>query len=379
MKSGCAHEAFTARRGRTTGSAVVTALVIVVSTYGCQAPGPSSKAGVDRAWVERSGKPASAKRESARPAQAPPKSVADQVTASNNGVAIAYVDGKPIDRQTLVNLLIAGHGVGIFEQLVVLERARQKAEELGVRVSEKDVVAEHERSLRALLSPIEAADESSANPPEFNHEEAERLLDEIIARRNVSRAEYRAVMTRNAYLRAIVEATMSFTEAQLKEEYALAFGERVRIRHIQLPSLLDAERISANLARGADFTEQARDYSANLRTAPAGGLLPDFTRDDPRIPEGLRQIAFGLTEGEVSNCLHVDDWYHIVKLEKRVSAENPAFEEVRGVLEDRLRERLATPAMQTLYRSLFEQADIRIEDPILRQEFERKHPDRLKP
>jgi hypothetical protein len=77
----------------------------------------------------------------------------------------------------------------------------------------------------------------------------------------------------------------------------------------------------------------------------------------------------------LSNPVRVDDWYHLLRVDAHYPPREGNWREVRGDLEARLRQRLTEPAMQTLYRALFEQADIRIADPILAREFKRKHPD----
>ncbi len=334
---------------------------------------------VDQAWSRRAqGDRPVAKAAKPPPATQPAWGSATKVGAAPAGLEadggsrpIAYVNGRPIGRDRVVNLLLAGHGVGILEQLVALEEARHLANERGIMVTDRDILAEHDRSLRNLLSPLEAADETAG----FDRAEAERVLDELLSQRNISRAEYRDVITRNAYLRAIVEADMHFTDEQLREEYDNAYGERVQVRHIQLASLTDAEKVAGLIANGGDFAILARQYSANLRTAPGGGLLPPFSRNDESIPEGLRAVAFDLKEGQVSDPVRVDAWYHIVKLQRRFHREDVSFEAARRDLEKRLRERMVPAAMQVLFRKLVQDADVRIVDPVLEAEYQRKHPE----
>lgn len=284
--------------------------------------------------------------------------------------AIAYVDGRPISRERIINLLIAGHGVGVLEQAVVLESAKVLAAEQGITVSPKDIDAEFDLSLRNLTSPLRAADEA-----EFDREEAERILTEVLARRNVSRAECMAMIERNAYLRAICAANLAYTDEQYIEEYRRTFGPRVQVRHIQLANLAEAEGVMEHLRSGGEFTKLAKAYSANLRTAPEGGLLRPFSREDPDVPAVLSETAFKLREGETSNPLRIDQWYHIIRVERTIPPDDRPIAEVKPELERRLRERMTESAMQTLYRTLFEQADIRIVDPTLAEEFMRKHPD----
>lgn len=292
----------------------------------------------------------------------PPASVVEEP-------AIAVINGKPLPRRQVVDLLLRGHGSGILEQFVVLEAARRRAQQQGLTINQADVDAEYERALRLLIDPLAAL-----TPDESDHEAAERVLDAVLAERNISREEFMLGMRRNAYLRRLAQAQLSFSEGELQEEYARAYGVRVQVRHVQLATLAEVSRVRAGLAAGEDFAEVARAHSANPASARAGGLLSPFSADDEEVPAPLRTVAFQLDVGEVSEAIRVGRWYHLLKLERQLPAEQQEFEVVRPELEQRLRARKLGPAMQQLYQDLLAQADVRILDPGLRAAFERKHP-----
>lgn len=285
---------------------------------------------------------------------------------------IARVDGDPISRSKLVNLLIAGHGVGILEQLVALEQARAESKRQGVQVTEADIDAEADRALARLLSPIPPADPNAS----IDHAEARRILDEILAQRNVSHDEYMLVIERNAHLRAAVEANMKFTPQQLQQEYQRINRPTAHVRHIQVRTPTEAQRAQSLLDSGVEFPKVANQMSLNLRTAPDGGRIRPFTRDDESIPRPIREVAFALKPREVSSPVSDGEWIHILRLDKLEKPMPVGLAAARAEVELSLRERLVDPAMQTLFRTLFEQADIRIVDSTLAREFQRKHPDR---
>ena len=105
-----------------------------------------------------------------------------------------------------------------------------------------------------------------------------------------------------------------------------AYGARVKVRHIQVATLAEAQRIENHLAaEGADFAALARNFSANPNTAPAGGMLRVFSREDDDVPELMRRTAFALEPGEHSAPLRIDEWYHILKVEERYPPEQVAF------------------------------------------------------
>ena len=334
------------------GGAAVCLLGLLISS-GCalpkQGPAPSVEDALQqrRAQVNAVQPPASAKEEP----------------------AIAVINGKPLPRRQVVDLLLRGHGSGILEQFVVLEAARRRAQQQGLTINQADVDAEYERALRLLIDPLAAL-----TPDESDQEAAERVLDAVLAERNISREEFMLGMRRNAYLRHLAQAQLSFSEGELREEYARAYGARVQVRHVQLATLAEVSRARARLAAGEGFAEVARTHSANPASARAGGLLSPFSAGDEEVPAPLRTVAFQLDVGEVSEAIRVGRWYHLLKLERQLPAEQQELEMVRPELEQRLRARKLGPAMQQLYQDLLAQADVRILDPGLRAAFERKHP-----
>jgi foldase protein PrsA len=281
---------------------------------------------------------------------------------------IARVNDHPIARRRVVDLLLQSHGVGILEQLIVLDEAERLAAKKGLTVSQADVDREYELALRRLTDPL-----SSMTSGPFDREAAERTLEAVLADRNISREEFLIGMRRHAYLRRIVESEQVLTEEQLRAEFERSFGRRVQVRHIQLATPRQIDSVRQRLAAGDKFAELARAYSANTVSAPAGGLLEPFSPDDQDVPASFRQAAFALRPPEVSDAIRVGEWYHILQLEKVIPAEDVDFEQVRGEVERKLRYRLTEPAMQRLYERLFREANIDIHDPVLKKAFETTH------
>ena len=284
---------------------------------------------------------------------------------------IATVNGRPIARQRLVELLVRSHGPGVLEQLIVHDAAARLVAERGLTVDRADIDREYDLALQQLVDPL-----GPITGGTIDREAGERLLDSVLSERNVSREEFRITLRRNAYLRKLVEAEQVFTEEQFRAEFDRRFGRRLLLRHIQLPTSGAVARLKERLAAGEDFADLARAHSVNLATAPKGGLLEPFSETDDQVPTSLRRQAALLRPGQVSAAVRVGSWYHILKLEQVLPAEEADYEAVRSQLERRLRDRLAEPAMRELYEKLFSGASIEIHDPALGEVFERRHPDR---
>jgi len=304
--------------------------------------------------------PPSTRRDTVRmPSQAAPQAV------------IATVDGEPIARSEVVDLLLSSHGPGVLEQLIVLRSAAKLARDKGLNIGSQETEDEYERTLRRLGDPL-----FTLTTGPIDRVEAERVLDMVLAERNVSRAEFLVGVRINAHLRGIIGSEMIFTDEQLREELQRRFGERVRIRHIQSASVREAGRVREQLSAGADFAELARSSSANVLSGGDGGLLEPFSQGDKQVPTVIREVAFSLTPGHVSDAIRVGAWYHVIKLEQRLPRENVNLDDVRDQLASTLRERLSGPAMGDLYDKLLEEAHVVIHDPVLEEAFRTARPTR---
>jgi foldase protein PrsA len=350
---------------RNLGALLVCSLVCVTCTpRGAVAPGS-----VSGAWQDRRQPEERVTGESSRAASI--QAAAGTRAMPSERDPIANVNGHPIARHRVVNLLLQAQGVGVLEQLVVLDEAERRAADRGLTITQAEIQAEYDRALRRLVAPL-----SSVTTGSFDREAAERTLEVVLADRNISREEFMLGMRRHAYLRRLVEAERSFSEQDIRAEYERTYGRRVQVRHIQLGTPRQVSQVRQQFAAGGDFAELARDYSANQLSAELGGLLEPFSAQQEELPTLFRQTAFGLEPGEVSETIRIGEWYHILKLEKAMPAEDPGLDRVRDALERRLRERTSEPAMQALYERLFRDAVIEIHDPVLRRAFDRTHPDR---
>lgn len=252
----------------------------------------------------------------------------------------------------------------MLEQLIGVELAGQLAAERGLYVSESDVEFEYDLALRRLSDPL-----AMVTPKDFDRDPAERVLDSILAERNISREEFLITIRRNTYLRKVVDDDLTISRDDLRAEYDRVYGERAEVRHIQLGSDGDVRQVMKRLGVGDDFDSLANRYSANISSARRGGLLEPFSRDDPAVPEAFRRIAFSLSPGEVSPVVRIGEWQHLIRLERIIPADQRGLDAVRSELEPQLRGRVAEEKMQDLFSRLMREASIDISDPNIREAF----------
>lgn len=349
------------------GRIAITAWAALVA--GCFPSTQSSGPTIDQMIAARDDRMHSPQRLAPGPAGASARSQALADPAADQS-AIAVIDGNPVPRAAVIELLMRSHGLNVLEQLIGLETARRLAESRGLVITEADIQAEYDLALRKLVDPLQ-----SVTPAEFDRPAAEKLLGAVLAERNMSRDEFLVILRRNAHLRKVVEREQKFTEDDLRAEYDRRYGRRAQVRHIQLGSQADLARVQERQAAGEDFADLAARYSANTASGRRQGLLEPFSVGDQTIPEPFRQAAFALSPGEVSSPVRIGAWEHLIKLERILEPQDVEYAAVRSELEGSLRERVSDAQMQQLHERLFRSAVIDIQDPTLRAAFENRYPD----
>lgn len=333
--------------------------LLAVASIGCSTPQDVSGISVSQAWRKQDHGAIAAS--SVGPAR--DQVIADRAPRQQRARAVpilATVNGQPITRAGVVDLLLKSHGAAVLEQLINLRLAQDAAHRKGVEITAEDLEAERDRTLRRLADPFSAAASGT-----FDRDAAERLLDTVLLERNMSREMFDVLTRRNAYLRKIVAANEVVTEAQLRDEFERVYGRRVEVRHIQLATAAEVGRVRERLERGESFGSLAHRYSAHTASATKQGLMAPFTESDTRVPALFRKTAFSLRKGEVSDAIRTGEWYHLLKVEKFLPRDAREFEEVRRELETILRERHAEPKMRELLEDLYRNASIDILDQSL--------------
>jgi parvulin-like peptidyl-prolyl isomerase len=285
---------------------------------------------------------------------------------ADDGNAVAIVNGRAISREKLINTLIEAHGAEVLQQLIILEAAKHETQQRGIRVAQADVDTEFAMALNRIA-------ESAGMTGEYATDKNKRdALQQVLDESRISMAEFMIGMERNAHLRKIAEKDVHITEETLREEFARTYGEKVVVRHIQIPrnDTPGLNQAIDLLGRGADFADVARRVSKNAKTAARGGEMEPFTFDDPDIPEALREMAFSLKPGAVSSPVLTGQFFHILKLERRIPPVDARFEDERAKVERRLRERVLPDLMGKLAVRLHQEAQLRVLDGKLRANYQ---------
>ena len=124
------------------------------------------------------------------------------------------------------------------------------------------------------------------------------------------------------------EATKKVYDDALKQ---MGDEQEVRARHILVPSEDEAKAILAELKKGTDFAELAKQKSKDPGAAAEGGDLGYFTKDQ-MVPE-FADVAFKLEKGQLSDPVKSQFGWHIIKVEDKRKKPAPDFAQVKDQVE----------------------------------------------
>jgi len=127
---------------------------------------------------------------------------------------------------------------------------------------------------------------------------------------------------------AVTDQTMH----KVYDEAAKQMGEEqeVHARHILVEKEDEAKAIAAELKKGADFAQLAKQKSKDPGAAE-GGDLGYFTKDQ-MVPE-FAEVAFNLDKGQISDPVKTQFGWHIIKVEDKRKRQLPEFDKVKDQIE----------------------------------------------
>ena len=121
--------------------------------------------------------------------------------------------------------------------------------------------------------------------------------------------------------------------------------QEVRARHILVATEEEAKAIEAELKKGADFTDLAKEKSKDPAAAK-GGDLGYFTKD--QVPAELAGVAFKLDRGQISDPVKTQFGWDIIEVEDKRPRPTPTFDEVKSQLESYVIRRAQADLVQKL-------------------------------
>ena len=279
---------------------------------------------------------------------------------------VAMVKGKPITRQQLVEPLIESYGLNYLLQLIQLELAIQHADEMHIVIGPAEIQAENDIMVKGFFPDAEAADYT-------------QLLSQLLGKQNITASQWQLLLQINSRLRKIAEPMCRdrITDENLKQAFDVHYGALAKIRLIQISNMTEALTVQRRINGGEKFEDVARALSQDQRTAALGGEFPAFPANSTNVNLVIRDNAFNMKPGEVSDPINTDGKTYIIKLEERIAPRVAKFnDETKATLRKLLTDRLVVDQMKSLKLALGSEAQQQgvmvIQDPVLKKQFEEK-------
>ncbi len=165
---------------------------------------------------------------------------------------------------------------------------------------------------------------------------SQKLQDDPDVKSQLARLEDRVI--ERVYLTRVVEKAV--TEDKLRQRYAdfvkkQPTGEEVKASHILLEKEDDAKRVIADLEKGGDFAQVAREKSIDPSGRDNGGDLGFFQKEQ-MVPE-FSAAAYAMKKGETSKAPVKSQFgWHVIRVTDRRQMPAPTFETAREELSDEL-------------------------------------------
>jgi len=303
----------------------------------------------------------------AAPAKAPAKAPAEgERVAVVNGVAIGQAEfqteygqavrqmaqqGQPIQED-----MVAGVRERVLDRMIDEELLFQASQKQGIRVGEEAVAAEVAK-LRERFS-------------------GEEEFQQALASFEMTEAHLKARIQRGLAIKELIEKgvlkDLVVEEAESKAFYdshpeMFQRPEQVKASHILVKVPQDAdeaakaaarskvEKIRADLQKGADFAETARQHSEGPSNE-RGGDLGFFQRGQMVKP--FEDAAFALKAGEISDIVETPFGYHIILVAEHQPEGVVTFEEAKERLGEHLKREKAGQMVDTYLQGLKDKAEI---------------------
>ncbi len=293
------------------------------------------------------------------------------------GRTVAVLNGAAITMEQLQRPMLEAHGITFLLLLARNECYRQKLREAGLTISPEDIVGERQRMLDQVFQesvPLDNFPGTDQEKRAARLKEMERLLPQVLSAKRVSMAEFGLAAEGGAMLWKLAESQIrkQITEDALQQVFRIKYGEKIRVRHIQVGNLREATEVQRRLAGGESFEKVAAAMSQDQASREYGGELRPFTRAEPTLSQAFKDAAFALKEGEISGPVNAGEAYHLIKLEARIAPQVVKYEDHKESIREELTNLMTSMRLQQL-RQAFDadvRSSLRIEDPILRMRYQ---------
>jgi len=337
---------------------------------GCTAGGPAGGA-TDERLDQRSMRGVAASEayaaDRARDRDREPRSpTAERRTAGQTASVVAEVTpigggaGFRVDFDDLRARLVEAAGADVLEQWVLERVLEERCRRASIAVDEALLKRERALLIEALRRGGIDADDGAQT--RRSQAEAERVLAQLRARRDLGPTRFAGTLRRSAMLRALVQDDVAVTDEQVNLAHALRHGPRYRVRVITAETLAAVRAAVAEVEAGEAVDVVARRRSTDV-SAARGGAIDPVSPADPLVPQALRRALRELAQtegvGALTAPVRLENGYAVAVLDAVEPGDGVPLSSVRADLERIVRLRQERLLMDEMSRRILASVEVR--------------------
>lgn len=310
----------------------------------------------------------------------PPRQAPAPLPAADSSRVIARVGKSNITLGMLHGPLLEAYGLSFLQHLVVRELARERLTRVGLSLAPQELEEERFRLMDQAFHDSVDPDRidpkmTEAQRHEFRRKEYERLMEQLLQMRRISKAEYAMAVETSTILRKVAQHELKdkLKDEDVQEAFRVKYGEKAKVRHIQLSNRREAaEALRRINEEHKSFEQVARAMSKDERSREQGGLIRPFSRAERLWPLAFKETAFSLKQpNEISDPVDTGDAVHLIQLIEKIPPSAVRYEDHREIVRMELMEVMVGFRMQQLRQEIATESlnTLLIEDPVLRQQY----------
>lgn len=128
------------------------------------------------------------------------------------------------------------------------------------------------------------------------------------------------------------DAQKAYQAALKNPQSGLSRPEQTLISAIEVKAKVKIDKAYKLLTDGQDFGAVATRISENPGASRTQGVLDWVSKNDPRVPKLVSQMAFTLEPGKYSKPFQVNDEWAIIRADQRRDAKTLTYDDVKSVI-----------------------------------------------
>ncbi len=252
---------------------------------------------------------------------------------SNADEVVASVNGEPISKDELYDVLVKQGGQQALEMIIMKKILRMESDKQEIQISEEDVGKEIEEMAE-----------------QYGGEEA---FNQIMNMYGYDAEDIKEDVKMSLMIEGLIKPRIDISQDEMKEYFdknmqEFETEEQVEVNHILVETEDTAAEVKSKLDDGADFAELAKEYSTDESTKDFGGALGAVKRGE--MVTEFEKAAFSLQEGGISQPVNTEYGYHIIQVKGKIEAQEANFERSKEEIEKILLNNRLQPEFNKWYQ-----------------------------